>query len=724
MSVTEREKSETEEKLASAVSDYQVINTKLEALTNMAERYDGYGDSIRQVMTQKKGNKAIRGVVADLISVDKKYETAIETALGTRIQNVVTEDEATAKAMVEFLKKNKFGRVTFLPMDAVKATGFQNPEALTEEGAIDTADKLVKAESQYNEVVKYLLGRVLVVDAIDHALAIARKFKYKLHIVTIEGEYLSPGGSITGGAFKNNSNLLGRRREMDELEKLLAQAKESGEKLRDKAQGYASELAHKKADLATLMQELQELRIKYAQGESQLQSIRDDRARLADEKDAKLREQNDLLLMITELNAQIVDSKQAELEAEKVEENRKKAAEKLVEQLDAERELYKKMTEELNQLRMEFSKLEERDNFLMETFDSIDEELERITDEKKELLSKADPEGMQVLARKREIEKIQKHLDELTAEATELSSAIGAAVSARDNFAEEQKALLDGRDEKTAMAASLDKDMVRLTNQEERITEAIDTQISYLWNEYEMTPAEAEAQKFEGSESITEIRKIIAAHKDEIRALGPVNVNAIEQEKEMGERYEFLSAQFTDLTKARDDIMAVIKDLESGMRTQFEENFAKIKEEFDKVFKELFGGGKGTLELVADEDGDILKSGIAIIAQPPGKKLQNMMQLSGGEKALTAIALIFAIQNLKPSPFCLVDEIEAALDERNVDRFAGYLKKLKEHTQIIAITHRRGTMEAAEILYGITMQERGVSTLVSVDLTDPDIVED
>ena len=259
----------------------------------------------------------------------------------------------------------------------------------------------------------------------------------------------------------------------------------------------------------------------------------------------------------------------------------------------------------------------------------------------------------------------------------------------------------------------------RLQAQEEKLEERLESATSYMWTEYELTFSSAQEYKREEYQSMTEVKRQIEDLKAKIKALGNINVNAIEDYKEISERYEFLKRQHEDLVQAQAELEKIIEELDTGMRRQFEEKFSEIRAEFDKVFKELFGGGRGTLELMEDED--ILEAGIQIIAQPPGKKLQNMMQLSGGEKALTAIALLFAIQNLKPSPFCLLDEIEAALDDSNVDRFAGYLHKLTKNTQFIVITHRRGTMVSADRLYGITMQEKGVSTLVSVNLIENDL---
>ena len=297
-----------------------------------------------------------------------------------------------------------------------------------------------------------------------------------------------------------------------------------------------------------------------------------------------------------------------------------------------------------------------------------------------------------------------------------LQEELTKGLEKKNQMSEEHRGFFQKQEDVSKRMNNLDKELMRLSNQLEKLADAAEFQHNYMWEEYEITPHAAEELRNEKYENLAELKKMIAEIKDDIRKLGDVNVNAIEEYKEVSQRYLFLKTQHDDLIEAEQTLIGIIEELDNGMRKQFEEKFAEIQREFDRSFKQLFGGGHGTLELVEDED--ILECGVRIIAQPPGKKLQNMMQLSGGEKALTAIALLFAIQALKPSPFCLLDEIEAALDDSNVTRFAQYLNRLTENTQYIVITHRRGTMEAADRLYGITMQEKGVSTLVSVNLIE------
>jgi chromosome segregation protein len=354
--------------------------------------------------------------------------------------------------------------------------------------------------------------------------------------------------------------------------------------------------------------------------------------------------------------------------------------------------------------------------FLLENIERINREIEKYDTEREELIQNAKAAKEDVMKKRQDIEEIQKTILASDDSFSQMSEELKNSTEKREAMSAEYRGFFQKQEEISERKNNLDKEIYRLNGQREKLREADEYQTNYMWQEYELTPHAAEELRSEEYQDLAALKRMITEVKDDIRKLGDVNVNAIEQYKEVSERYGFLKAQHDDLIQAEQTLVGIIEELDTGMRKQFTEKFSEIQKEFDKSFRQLFGGGHGTLELVEDED--ILECGIRIIAQPPGKKLQNMMQLSGGEKALTAIALLFAIQALKPSPFCLLDEIEAALDDSNVGRFAGYLNKLTKNTQFIVITHRRGTMTAADRLYGITMQEKGVSTLVSVNLID------
>ena len=691
--------------------------SRLESLKNITERYDGYGNSIRRVMEQKKNEPGIKGVVADIIHVQKDYEVAIETALGGSIQNIVTDNEQTAKRMIGFLKKNRYGRATFLPLSNISGRGGLNQrDVLQEPGVIGTANTLVKADSEYSELVMYLLGRVLVVDDIDHAIAIGKKYRHSLRMVTIEGESLSPGGSMTGGAFKNNSNLLGRRREIEELERSVGILKKELEEtqkaigenrskrnvLRDAIADFQQKLRQQyveqntaKMNLSQLQEKENEIQNSYRQIEREQDELRHQAGEIRQDHNNITRELEDSQKDEKELEI-FIETKQKELEEWKSEETAK--------------------SHELEQIRLELSTLEQQNQFLLENLNRLNSEIDASETESREITDNIVQSNEEIQSKEKGILELKNAAQTCLEKEAHFNEQRMQWQEEKEKRSSSHKSFFEKRDHLSEKTSLLDKECFRLRSQTEKIEEQRESQISYMWEEYEITPNNALQYRREELSDSQSIKKDVLRIKDEIRKLGSVNVNAIEDYKNLLERHTFLSGQYEDIVKAEETLEGIILELDEGMRRQFTEKFRDIQREFDKAFKELFGGGKGTLELSEDED--ILEAGIRIISQPPGKKLQNMMQLSGGEKALTAIALLFAIQNLKPSPFCLLDEIEAALDDSNVGRFASYLQKLTKNTQFIIITHRRGTMNAADRLYGITMQEKGVSTLVSVDLVE------
>ena len=696
--------------------------SRLESLKNIAERYDGYGNSIRKVMEQKASNPGLLGVVSDLIQVEKKYETAIETALGGNIQNIVTEDESTAKKMIGFLKQNRLGRATFLPLTSVSAKGNpKNETLLDEEGVLGIANRLVKCDKKYDEVAAYLLGRVLVVDTIDHAIALAKKNHYSLHIVTLEGEYLSPGGSMTGGAFKNSSNLLARKREIEELEQKVDSIRKELSELKNRREDIRTAIELNADELDQVKEELQQ---KYLVQNTAKMNV--DRAK---------QQRNESEAVFTGLMG---EKQQIEQQIEEIDNNKKQIldeieySKKREQEINEEANAFQKILEEqakleneasqkLSNIQLETANIKQKVEFAQVNIDRINGEVEKFDAERADLLENAAQSKEDAKKKQQDIEEIKKTIAASGESHGKLEEELRESVAKKEQMSADYRGFFQKQEEISKRCNDLDKEIFRLNNQREKLKEAGEYQTNYLWEEYELTPHAALELQNDIYDDLTALKKMVAEVKDEIRKLGDVNVNAIEEYKEVSERYQFLKGQHDDLVEAEQTLVGIIEDLDSGMRKQFSEKFAEIQKEFDASFKHLFGGGHGTLELVEDED--ILECGIRIIAQPPGKKLQNMMQRSGGEKALTAIALLFAIQALKPSPFCLLDEIEAALDDSNVTRFASYLNKLTKNTQFIVITHRRGTMAAADRLYGITMQEKGVSTLVSVNLIENDLTE-
>ena len=713
---------ENTRKMEEAQMNFHKQQSRLESLKNIAERYDGYGNSIRKVMEQKSENPGLLGVVSDLIQVDKKYEVAIETALGGNIQNIVTEDEMTAKKMIDFLKANRLGRATFLPLTSVSAKGnSKNEAAMGEKGVIGIANQLVHCEEKYKEVAAYLLGRVLVVDTVDNALTIARKHHYSLHIVTLEGEYLSPGGSMTGGAFKNSSNLLARNREIEELEKTIADITRELASMKARKEDIATALALNEEELVAVKAQIEEQVIAQTAAQMNVERARQQKNDSENAFASLMNENEQMELQIVQINT----DKQKIFEEDAYAKRRKAEIEEESKNFQAVLEEQAKLEESAQQLvsniAMEAATQGAQIQFVLENLFRIHGEIEKYDAEREELSANASQAKADVEKKLHDIEEIRLTIAASVDASSDLQEKLNESIAKKEEMSETYRGFFQKQEDISKRKNNLDREIIRLSNALEKLTEAEEFQTNYMWEEYEITPHAATELRKEIYDNLAELKKMIAEIKDEIRKLGDVNVNAIEEYKEVSARYEFLKGQHDDLVEAEQTLIGIIEELDQGMRKQFEEKFGEIQKEFDVTFKQLFGGGHGTLELVEDED--ILECGIRIIAQPPGKKLQNMMQLSGGEKALTAIALLFAIQSLKPSPFCLLDEIEAALDDSNVGRFANYLNKLTQNTQYIIITHRRGTMAAADRLYGITMQEKGVSALVSVNLIENDLSE-
>ena len=699
---------------------YHTSYTRLESLRNLAERYEGYGGSIRRVMEVRDRVKGIHGVVADIISTEKKYEVAVETALGGSIQNIVTDSEQTAKQLIEYLKKNKYGRATFLPLTSVGSRGGFNQEAaLGEPGIIGLADSLVHVEPQYRGLASYLLGRVVVAENIDCAIALARKFRYSLRIVTLEGELLSAGGSMTGGAFKNSSNLLGRRREIEELEAACKKALVRVDEIQKDLSLNEGLLTEERENLERLRAAGQEAILRRNTIQIGIAGLEEKKTEIAESSTDMVRENQDLEEQLREIGRSQEQLREEEERLEGQNAQTSREIERLTGELERARQDSDARRQELSGAQMETSGLHQRHQFALENIRRVREEMRRLDEEKRELSQGAGGSSQAIASREAEIGQLRELIESTGRKSAQLEEEIEKARQEKEAQTARQNTFFARREEISGEMGRLDKELLRLQNQSEKLSERMESYVNYMWSEYELTRQGAEALRDEDAPELGQLKRRLEELKSAIRSLGNVNVNAIEDYKEISERYEFMKTQHGDLVKAEEALLKIIEELDAGMRRQFEEKFREIQREFDKVFKEMFGGGSGKLELLEDED--LLEAGIQIIAQPPGKKLQNMMQLSGGEKALTAIALLFAIQNLKPSPFCLLDEIEAALDDSNVDRFAKYLHKLTKYTQFIVITHRRGTMMAADRLYGITMQEKGVSTLVSVNLIEDEL---
>ncbi len=712
---------EAERSFRDAENKGSVAKKNAEHLKGLEERYEGYQNSIKMVMRYgKEKGMNIPGVISDLIKVPKKYEVAIEIALGGSIQNIVTKDTETAKELISYLKRDKLGRATFLPLDSfLKPVQFSKNEALKEKGCLGIASELLECDAKYKNVISHLLARTMVVDSFDNANAIAKKYGFSLRIVTLDGELFSPGGSLTGGAFKNSNNLLGRKREIEELEAAVREAEENKKEASKRIDTYKKKTDDLKNAINELSGQLQDMLIKkkeitvlISQAQERLTSISSDLANAEDD-NAGIEK---ILSSLRQERETMTDSlRSIEEENSDSEKNISEDEAKLAD----EKSRRDALSNEVSNARIELSKCRQEKEFLLQNLERVEGELSRLADEKEELDKKKKATASSIESLNATIDAFEKEKQAYLEEAKKAGEESEKLSKEREKYSASQKTFFAKQQEISDALREYEMEKLRLEGRKEKLEDHQQSLVDYLWSEWEVSPAEVLNETDASELTLNELKKETARLKNSIKALGSININAIEEYKEVSERYEFMKNQCDDLSASEVTLGGIIEELDTGMRKQFNEQFGRIQTEFNSVFRELFGGGSGKLELVEDED--VIEAGIRIISQPPGKKLQNMMQLSGGEKALTAIALLFAIQNLKPSPFALLDEIEAALDDSNVTRFARYLHKLTSNTQFIVISHRRGTMVSADRLYGITMMEKGVSSLVSVNMVEKDL---
>ena len=631
----------TNDALTGLQNEYLSNETKLEAIRTMLERNEGYQNAVKSVLDNKNKFDGIIGTVADVINTKKDYELAIEIALGNSIQNIVTRDVETSKSIINYLKNNKVGRVTTLPLSAIKFkenNSYQN--YLKDTGVIDLAVNLVNYNNEYQNLANYLLKNCLIVDNYDNAKVIFNKSNSSVKIVTLQGELFNPGGAISGGSYRNSSTIIGRKREFDEISKLLPTLKEKIDKATSEKNSFSSDYNKTFDDIEKCKSKLNELNI----------------------------EKNTVTLNI------------------------------------------------INDMKLEYSNISNKTEFVTNNITRLTANIINLFNEKNQLES--DDANKTIADKNKQIDDLNRQMKETLDKINELQMMADEKNNLKNANLSNRKEFYDAKDKLTSEQILLEQESNRLANLLEKANYKIEEITKSMLENYNLTYAMAKEKYKEDLGTNEEIKTLVKEKRKVIQELGPINVNAIEEYRQIGDRYDVMTTQYDDIKKSEEMIANIVDELDSSMKNQFETNFKKIKDEFQVVFKILFGGGKADIQLVETEEMGVLDAGVAIVVQPPGKKLGNMMQLSGGEKALTAIALLFAIQNLKPSPFCLLDEIEAALDESNVDRYAEYLKNLTENTQFILITHRRGTMEKADRLYGITMQEKGVTALVSVDLIE------
>ena len=697
-------------------NEVRIKESRLKFLIETEKEKEGYIKSVKAILKDceniKELGRGMHGVLANIIDVPTQYQTAIEMCLGTSLQNIVTETEDDAKKLVEHLRKNNLGRASFLPITSVRGKKIEKIRG-NEKGVIGIASDLIKFNQKYEQIILNLLGRTVIVDNMETAIKVAKKNAYSFRIITLDGDVINASGSITGGSVtKKTVNILGRGKEIEKLEKEIKNLKSKIEKLQKDKKEYADSIENILEEATSLEKELQEIDITYATEKQKVVSF-DENIEKIESRIKKLKEEQEKL----------------ELEKKKSNENKTKSVEE-IEALTEETAKLTKVIQEYTDLNKDNQKYIDDLNFditnlkiSVSSFDesktSIEEMEERINIDiennnrsiknKKEQINLIKNDNINL---EKSIEETKQNIEKIKEEVKNSGFKIEELKKSRIDKNKKLEAQEEEITTKFKMIEDLKEQIVKLDVKKTKLEEDINSIINKMWEEYELTPNNVEG--YAKPENVALTQKRVNNIRTEIRDLGSVNVDSIEEYKNLKDRYDFMSEQRLDLENTMSKLRKVITDMTQIMKEQFREKFKIINKNFGEVFAELFGGGKASLNLEDEEN--ILECGIEITVQPPGKKLQNMMLLSGGEKAFTAIALLFAILKINPAPFCVLDEIEAALDDVNVYRFAEYLKKFSSDTQFLVITHRKGTMEAADTVYGVTMEENGISKLLSMKL--------
>jgi chromosome segregation protein len=691
--------------------------SKAKMLSDLEKNMEGFSGAVKAVMkqAQSKALSGIHGPLSQLITVDNEYSVAVEVALGAAMQNIVTTNEADAKRAIYYLKNNRIGRATFLPISNIKPRTLDEKNLDDNLGFIAIASDLVECKSEYRDIISNLLGRVVIVDDMDSAIGIAKRYSNRFKLVTVDGQVINPGGSMTGGSQSKGAGILSRGNMIDELNAQADKISQQVEKLKAEFKSALEDANYAGAKLQGAEADLQQAKEELirAQGEDRLvaeklEALKNQKKSLLNEKDnaqeriAFFEKSN----QDSEQQVKIVEKQISDAEAEL-----EKTAGDAKEILD-KREEYRQKNEQINielvelvkdteTAKLSIEELEIRRDTQSDRVKSIEDEIKAIESRNEELLSR--------------ISNVKAQADELREKAKKSNDNITAQIENRNSLEKRSSELRLLERNKGQEREKLSGELVRLDERKIAMRKEYDELNDMLFEQYELTKREAEALNIE-IENMAEAKKRLHEIKVAIKGLGSINVGAIEEYKEVSERYEFLKEQIDDIEKSKSELMKIIEDLTSSMSEKFLEKFNKINEEFKVCFADFFGGGKG--EIVLEQPDNCLESPIEIKIQPPGKSVQNINLFSGGEKSLAAMALLFSVLKVKPAPFCIYDEVEAALDDVNVERFAKYMRKMTDATQFISITHRRGTMEEADVLYGVTMQEKGVSKLIELQTAE------
>ena len=708
---------EYEDEINKISYNIRMKDSRLKFLQETEKEKEGYTKSVKNLLLDcdknKELSKGVCGVLANIVSTEKEYETAIEMCLGGSLQNIVTETESEAKKLVEHLRKNNMGRASFLPITSVKGRKIDKYDSKHINGIIGVASDLVKYDKKYEGIILSLLGRTIIVDNMDNGVELAKKNRYSFRIVTLKGDVINPSGSITGGSvMKKTVNILGRSREIESIQKEINVLNKKLENIQKEKEDYLSDIEDVLEEASSLEQNMQEVDITYATEKQKMVSIEENVERLENRLARLKQEQESIINKKQELNSIKEDAKEQIEKLSKENEELNKVIEEFANLNKDNQKYIDDLNFDITNLKISVSSFEESEMSIKEMTERIEEDIknnEESIRNKQEQLSNIKNDNEQLLNNINELKnKITQIKEDVENSGNKVEKLKEERIKSNEKLEKTEKEI----ESLFKTIEGLKEQLVKIDVKKTKIAQDIEDIINKMWEEYELTPNSCE--NYEKPANVAQTQKRVKEIREEIKKLGSINVDSIEEYKQLKERYDFMCEQRLDLEDAIAKLKKIINEMTQVMKEQFSEKFKIINKNFNEVFKELFGGGKA--ELILTDEQNILECGIEIQAQPTGKKLQNMSLLSGGERALTAIALLFAILKINPSPFCVLDEIEAALDDVNVFRYADYLKKFTKETQFLVITHRKGTMEAADTVYGVTMEENGISKLLSMKL--------
>lgn len=712
--------------LMDALRILQQAQAKQKSLKELQDNYSGFYQGVRAVLKEKQQFPGIVGAVAELIDIPSSYQQALETALGASVQYVVTKDDQSAREAISYLKKQRLGRATFLPLTTVKARYIRQDvldKVQNMSGFVGVASELVRYDEEVSAIVKNLLGLTIVADSLEAATHIAKQINFQYRVVSLDGDVMNPGGSMTGGMSKKGQSMhwFSQSKELQDIEKQLSQMTTLYKQKETDVTELQKEVSLIDDSLENLRKLGEEARLTEQKLQSQVSLLTQDVTQLEKEKKILEYEQSELNQFLTEYQQEKehYEAQQKEL-AQKIAELDKRMAD--VDQLEATNSEKKEtLTKELAQKEADLAVTKEKLNQLAEKQLERNTRLQEADQKMSEMLQESQSHEEDSSHYKEDEENIAKQMSEASRKREEVLTQISKAKKQREHYAKTIKEHDVIVDKSYAVIRELVNQKTDLEIMQGTCDNQLDSLLTYLQEEYSLTFEAAKERSFDIHDA-SQVSQVIRDLKVKISELGPVNISAIAQHDEILERYDFLTSQRDDLNQAKDELQETMDEMDMLVMKQFHEVFCDIREEFRQVFPKMFGGGHA--DLILSDETDLLHTGIDIVAQPPGKKLQQLSLLSGGERALTAIALLFSIIQARPIPFCILDEVEAALDEANVARFGNYLRHFGDATQFIVITHRKGTMESAKMLYGVTMQESGISKVVSVHLEEMEKLEE